>query len=130
MTKTLTPKQEAFLEALLGEARGHIRATMDIAGYSRTTKTSEVVGPLKKEITERAGRMLAMNSPKAEFGIVDVLDDPSAVGAHNAISAAREVLDRTGLVKKEQLEVTANTGGMFFYLQQLDIPSTLLFRYS
>ena len=49
---------------------------MDIAGYSRTTKTAEVVGPLKKEITERAGRMLAMNSPKAAFGIVDVLDDP------------------------------------------------------
>ena len=29
MTKTLTPKQEDFLEALLGEARGNIRAAMD-----------------------------------------------------------------------------------------------------
>ena len=113
MTKTLTPKQEDFLEALLGEARGNIRAAMDIAGYSRTTKTAEVVGPLKEEITERAGMMLAMNAPKAAFGIVDVLDDPSALGARNAISAAREVLDRTGLVKKEQVEVTANTGGIF-----------------
>ena len=47
---------------------------MDIAGYSRTTKTAEVVGPLKEEITERAGMMLAMNAPKAAFGIVDVLD--------------------------------------------------------
>ena len=35
------------------------------------------------------------------------------MGARNAISANREVLDRTGLVKKEQVEVTANTGGMF-----------------
>ena len=59
MTKTLTPKQEDFLEALLGEARGHIRAAMDLAGYSRTTKTAEVVGPLKEKITERAGMMLA-----------------------------------------------------------------------
>ena len=57
--------------------------------------------------------MHAMNAPKAAFGIVDVLDYPSAMGAHNAISAAREVLDQTGLVKKEQVEVTANTGGMF-----------------
>ena len=57
--------------------------------------------------------MLAMNAPKAAFGIVDVLDDPSAMGARNAISAAREILDRTGLVNKEQLKVTANTGGMF-----------------
>ena len=113
MTKTLTPKQEAFLEALLGEARGHIRAAMDIAGHSRTTKTAEVVGPRKEEITERPGMMLAMTASKAAFGIVDVLDYPSAMGARNAISAAREVLDQTGLVKKEQVEVTANTGGMF-----------------
>ena len=48
MTKPLTPKQEDFLEALLGDAGGHIRAAMDIAGYSRTTKTAEVVGPLKE----------------------------------------------------------------------------------
>ena len=60
------------------------------------TKTSEVVSSLREEITERAGLMLAMNAPKAAFGIVDVLDDPSSFGARNVISAAREVLDRTG----------------------------------
>ena len=113
MTKTLTPKQKDFLEALLGEARDNIRAAMDIAGYSRTTKTAEVVGPLKEEITERAGMMLAMNAPKTAFGIVDVLDDPSAMGARKAIFAALEVLDSTGLVKKEQLEVTADISGIF-----------------
>ena len=112
-TKELTDKQAAFLEALLGEARGNIRLAMDMAGYSKSTKTTEVVGPLKEEITERAGMMLAMNAPKAAFGIVDVLDDPSAQGARNAISAAREVLDRSGLVKKEQVEVSGNAGGIF-----------------
>jgi hypothetical protein len=112
-TKELTDKQAAFLEALLGEARGNIRAAMNIAGYSKTTATTEVVGPLREEITERAGMMLAINAPKAAFGIVDVLDDPSALGARNAISAAREVLDRTGLVKKEQVEVSGNAGGIF-----------------
>ena len=87
---------------------------MDIAGYSKSTKTAEVVGPLKEEITERAGMMLAMNAPKAAFGIVDVLDDtPPAMGARNAIAAAREIQDRTGLVKKERLEVNTNTGGLF-----------------
>ena len=86
---------------------------MDIAGYSKTTATTEVVGPLREEITERAGMMLAINAPKAAFGIIDVLDDQSALGARNAISAAREVLDRTGLVKKEQVEVSGNSGGIF-----------------
>ena len=111
--KRLTDKQEAFLDALMSEARGNIRAAMDIAGYSKSTKSSEVVGPLKDDIVERASMMLALNAPKAAFGIVDVLDDPSALGARNAISAAREVLDRSGIVKKEQVEVTTNTGGLF-----------------
>ena len=87
---------------------------MDMAGYSKSTKTTEVVGPLKEEITERAGLMLAMNAPKAAFSIVDVLDDPAAMGARTAISAAHEILDRIGLVKKEQVEVSGNTGGIFF----------------
>ena len=49
---------------------------MDLAGYIRTTKTAEVVAPLKGEITEQVGMMLAMNAPKAAFEMVDVLDDP------------------------------------------------------
>jgi len=36
------------------------------------------------------------------------------MGARTAISAAHEILDRTGLVKKEQVEVSGNTGGIFF----------------
>lgn len=111
--KVLTEKQEAFLEALLGEARGDIRRAMDLAGYSENTKVKEVVGPLKDEITERAAMMLAMNAPKAAFGMVNVLDDPTALGARNQINAAKEILDRTGLVKKEQVEVKATGGGMF-----------------
>ena len=57
--------------------------------------------------------MMVMNAPKAAFGIADVLNDPSSLGARNAIPAAREVLDRSGLVKKEQIEVTNNDGGIF-----------------
>ena len=57
--------------------------------------------------------ILAMNAPKAVFGIVEVLNGPSSLGARNAISATREVLDRTGLVKKEQIEVTNTSGGLF-----------------
>ena len=78
--KEITDKQADFLEALLGEARGNIRAAMDIAGYSKMTKTSEVVSSLREEITERAGLMLAMNAPKAAFGIVDVFRRPISHG--------------------------------------------------
>jgi hypothetical protein len=111
--KKLTEKQEMFLDALVTDARGNIREAMRIAGYSDTTKMHEVVASLKEQITERASMVLAMNAPKAAFGIVGVLDDPSAMGARNSVAAAREILDRTGLVKKEQVEVTGPENGLF-----------------
>jgi hypothetical protein len=111
--KQLTDKQTAFLEHLLGDARGNIRLAMDMAGYAKTTAVQEVVGNLRDEIMDRTSMMMALNAPKAAFGITDVLDDPSAMGAKNAIAAAKEVLDRTGLVKKEKVEVETNCGSMF-----------------
>jgi len=118
--KKYTEKQTAFLEALMGEGRGNIRKAMDIAGYSKGTNQGEVTGPLREEIIERASMMLAMNAPKAAHGLIDVLNDPTALGARNAINAAREVLDRTGLIKKEKIEVTNNGGGMFILPPKAD----------
>ena len=64
--KEITDKQAAFLEALLGESRGNIRAAVDSTGYSKMTKTSEVVSSLRKEITERVGLMLAINAGRGK----------------------------------------------------------------
>jgi len=111
--KQYTEKQLAFLEALCTEAKGDIRAAMKIAGYSDSTKISEVVNTLREEIIDRASTMLAINAPKAAFGLVDVLNDPASMGARNAVSAAAQILDRTGLVKKEQITVEGPTGGLF-----------------
>ena len=111
--KQYTELQQKFLEALCGEAKGDIRAAMKIAGYSEYTKISEVVGPLKEEIVERASLMLAMNAPKATFSMLGVLDDPGQMGARNAVAAATQILDRAGLVKKEQVEVKGPVGGIF-----------------
>lgn len=111
--KELTLKQELFLEALVGDAKGDIRTAMRMAGYSDGTRVKEVVGPLKEQIIERTALMLAIHAPKATHGIVDVINDPSLPGARNVLQAAREVLDRSGLVKKEQVEVHAPAGGMF-----------------
>lgn len=114
--KVLTDKQALFLEVLMTpECKGNIRMAMSEAGYADTTSMSVVVGPLQKEINERASMMLAMNAPKAAWGLSDVLDNPEGMGARNSIAAAAQILDRTGLVKKEQVEVS-NTGGTMFIL--------------
>lgn len=114
--KVLTEKQQIFLEVLMTpECKGNIRMAMQQAGYADTTSITAVVGPLQKEINEKASMMLAMNAPKAAWGLSDVLDNPEGMGARNSIAAAAQILDRTGLVKKEQVEVT-NTGGTMFIL--------------
>ncbi len=121
--KELTEKQEAFLEALCSDARGNIREAMNMAGYSSNTRVNEVVGPLRDEIVDRASMVLAMNAPKATYSMVDVLNDPGAMGARNAVAAATQILDRTGLIKKEKIEIKGPEGGVFILPPKMATPT-------
>lgn len=103
MPKTLTEKQQAFLNAL-PETKGNIRQAMKAAGYSDNTAPSEVVSMLSEEIMKIANDLLAMNSVKAASALVENLDTPTRSGAQNALAAAKELLDRVGVVKKETQE--------------------------
>ncbi len=111
--KKLTERQQIFVDALMGEAAGDIRAAMDIAGYSPNTTIKEAVEPVKDDIVEAAQLMMAMNAPKAAVGLTNVITDPSALGARNIVAAAKEILDRAGVAKRETLEVTGPEGGIF-----------------
>ena len=50
MTKTLTPKQEDFLEALLGEAHGNIRAGWTWLDILKVQKPLRLLALLKKKL--------------------------------------------------------------------------------
>lgn len=109
----LTEKQQLFLDALVGEAKGNHRKAMEIAGYSPNTSINDVVKNLKDEILDRASMVLALNAPAAAFGMVGVLNDPTTLGARNAVAAAKEIMDRTGLIKKDVVEVKTQESGLF-----------------
>ena len=110
----LTNKQRLFLDALISEeAMGDLRTAMSLAGYSDNTKVAHTAKELRDEIREATETLLAMYAPKAAYALISVLDNPDALNARHVISAAKEILDRTGLVKKERVEVTGNTGGIF-----------------
>jgi len=113
--KELTERQKALLDALAGEARGDIRKAMKIAGYSPNTSVNEAIRPIVNEVIDTANMILAQNAPKAALGMVGVIEDPSALGAKNVVAASKEVLDRTGVVKKEQ-EQKAVEGAAVFIL--------------
>lgn len=111
--KQLTERQQALLDALVGEAQGNIRVAMDMAGYSKHTSVAEAIRPIREEVTDAAALMVAMNAPRAAGAMIGVLSDPAALGAKNVIAAAKEVMDRAGVIKKEKITVEGGGGGLF-----------------
>jgi len=102
----LTTKQTAFLDALTSEeAMGDLRTAMRIAGYSDNTKVAHTARELRKEIREATETLLAMYAPKAAYALTSIIDNPDTFNARHIISASKEILDRTGLGVKSNIEL-------------------------
>lgn len=111
--KPLTERQQALLDALFGSCEGDVRAAMDEAGYSPKTSVEEALKPIREHLIEASSNYLAANAPMAVTKLVGVLRNPEALGNKNTIAAAASILDRTGLVKTERVEVEATNPGVF-----------------
>ena len=112
MSRQLTAKQQVFLNVLFDEAEGNMITAKKIAGYSDTTTTTEVVKGLKDEILEATQMYMARNAPRAAMAMTGALVDPTELGIRDKMVAAKEVLDRVGLVKTEKMQVEASGGVM------------------
>lgn len=108
MARQLTEQQNLFLEYLFSEAAGDALAAKRLAGYSDKYPTSAVVESVKEEILERTKLFLAQNAAKAARKIVNVMDNPSELGAKEILAAAKDVLDRIGVVKTEKVDLGVN----------------------
>ena len=115
--RILTSKQRLFLDALISdEVMGDLRTAMRIAGYSDNTKVAHTAKELKREIREATELLLAMYAPKAAFALTSVLDNPDTFNARHLISAAKEVLDRTGLGAKTKIDFDLPASNPIFIL--------------
>lgn len=112
MTRTLTDKQQKFLDVLFDEAGGDMVIAKKLAGYSDNTPTREIIGGLKEEILEATQFYMARNAPKAAMSMVGALFDPTELGIRDKLSASKEILDRVGLIKTEKVQVEAKGGVM------------------
>ena len=114
---TLTAKQTLFLDALVSEdAMGDLRTAMRLAGYSDNTKVAYIARELRKEIREATETLLAMYAPRAAYALTSILDNPDTFNARHIISASKEILDRTGLGAKSQMELDVNAPSTIFIL--------------
>jgi len=118
--KELTEQQQSFINALFGEAQGNPKKAGEIAGYAPSSYP-KVVKALKDEILERAEYSLALNSAKAVKGLVDALDeDGKTPGVNIRMEAAKQILDRVGLVKKDKIDINAQVAHGIFILPPKD----------
>ena len=112
MTRQYTENQVKFLDVLFDEAGGDVATAKKLAGYADGTSTTVVVKSLKEEILDATQQYMARNAPKAAVAMASALIDPTELGLRDKMSAAKELLDRTGLVKTEKLQVEASGGVM------------------
>jgi len=112
MTRQYTENQVKFLDVLFDEAGGDVATAKKLAGYADGTSTTVVVKSLKEEILEATQQYMARNAPKAAVAMASALIDPTELGLRDKMSAAKELLDRTGLIKTEKIQVEASGGVM------------------
>ena len=112
MARKLTERQQKFIDALFAEANGSIKDAKIIAGYSANTNNQEIIKGIKVEIFEATQLYMASNAPRAAMAMVGGLVDPTELGIRDKMAAAKELLDRTGLIKTEKVQVEASGGVM------------------
>ena len=118
--RSLTNTQEKFLDVLFGEAKGNLKKAGELAGYSEHSYP-KVVRNLKQEIISRAENYLATHSAKAATKLVGMLDeDGTTPHANIRLEAAKQILDRIGIAKKDQLDINMKALHGIFILPAKD----------
>lgn len=112
MARQLTERQQKFLDVLFDEAHGDAVQAKRLAGYSDSVSTTEVIKGIKEEIMERTQLYMARNAPRAAMSLVAGMIDPTELGLRDKLNAAKDLLDRVGLVKTEKVQVEATNGLM------------------
>ena len=120
MARQLTEKQQKLLNVLFDEAGGDVVMAKRLAGYSEASSTTDVVKGIKEEILEATQEYMARNAPRAAVAIAGGLLDPTELGIRDKLSAAKELLDRTGLVKTEKMQVEACGGVMLMPPKEIE----------
>lgn len=102
----LTHKEATFLVLLFDECAGNVRMAMDMAGYPKGTPQSHVTKKLQKHIQERTKEYIVSSTAKAAISVNSVLENPNTPGSKTLLDAAKQVLDRGGIIKEEAVQVT------------------------
>lgn len=104
MAKQLSEQHQKFID-LLFENRGNVSKAAEEAGFAPTYGYT-LMKMLREYIIEVAETVLAINAPRAAMTLVDGIDtDKPAPTNPQRIDCAKQILDRVGIVKKDQMQL-------------------------
>ena len=107
MARNLTEKQQKFLDVLFEEAGGNLVTAKKLAGYADAVTSRQVAEPLADEIAALTKKFIASSATKAAYSMFEVMNNPTDLGNKEKMAAAKDVLDRSGFIKTEKVEVSA-----------------------
>jgi len=107
MARNLTEKQQLFLDVLFEEAGGSLVKAKKLAGYADAVTSRQVAEPLAEEIAALTKKFIASSATKAAYSMFEVMNNPTDLGNKEKMAAAKDVLDRSGFIKTEKVEVSA-----------------------
>ena len=119
MTRNLTEKQQKFLDVLFEEAGGNLVKAKKLAGYADAVTSRQVAEPLADEISALTKKFIASSATKAAYSMFEVMNNPTDLGNKEKMAAAKDVLDRSGFIKTEKVEVSA-ANPLFILPQKAD----------
>lgn len=112
--KSNKEKQQDFIQLLY--QYGDVQRAKEEAGYSPTYSNKQLLKNLQDEIVDYSKFHLTQHLPEAVVSLVGILRDPTAMGNKEQLSAIREIMDRTGLIKTERVEHSTEEGSAIFIL--------------
>ena len=119
MARNLTEKQQKFLDVLFEEAGGNLVKAKKLAGYADAVTSRQVAEPLAEEIAALTKKFIASSATKAAYSMFEVMNNPTDLGNKEKTAAAKDVLDRSGFIKTEKVEVSA-ASPLFILPQKAD----------
>jgi hypothetical protein len=96
-----TDQQKKFIQALCSHEivevprRNRFRWAADIAGYSKETAISSVLGPIQHLIVQATEKVLMEASLEAAWTVREALDGDVDANTKTRIMAAQDILDRS-----------------------------------
>jgi len=119
MARNLTEKQQKFLDVLFEEAGGNLVTAKKLAGYADNVATKQVSDSLAEEIADLTKKFISSSATKAAYSMFEVMNSPTDLGNKEKMAAAKDVLDRSGFIKTEKVEVSA-ANPLFILPQKAD----------